>query len=113
MLLPVEFFSYFFFSLFCSYDFVKIYVGRRLVRYLSGDDDDDDDDDDKHKCDDKDDKDDRKDIFSWYFNRDEGLDDVKTVTIHGTGEMVRIVFSSDRSVTERGFFAKYTVMQGI
>ena len=46
--------------LFCSYDFLEIYVGRRLVRYLTGDDidddDDDDDDDDIGDCDDKDDK---------------------------------------------------------
>lgn len=86
-------------------------MGRRLVRYLTGDDVDDDDDD-EHECDDKDDKDDGKDIFGWYFFRDEGLDD-GTVTIHGTGEMIRIVFTSDHSVTKRGFFAKYTVMQGI
>ena len=97
---------------FCSYDFVKIYVGSRLVRYLTGDDVDDDDDHDTHKCDDKDDKDDEKEIFSWYFNGDEGLDG-KTVTIYGTGKMIAIVFSSDRSVTKKGFFAKYTVMQGI
>ena len=100
-----------YFFLTYSYDFVKIYVGRRLVRHLTGDDVDDDDNDDKHKCDDKHDKDDEKDI-SWYFNHDEGLD-VKVVTIYGTGEMIRILFSSDASVTKRGFFAKYTVMQGI
>lgn len=85
-------------------------MGPRLVRFLTGDDVDDDDDDDD--CDDKDDKDKLKDIFSWYFNRDEELDD-ETVTIQGTGEMISIIFSSDRSVTKRGFFAKYSVMQGI
>ena len=82
-------------------------MGTRLVRYLTGDDVDDDDDEDKHKCDDKDDKDDEKDIFSWYFNGDEGLDE-KAVTILGTGEVIRIVFRSDNSVTKRGFFARYT-----
>ena len=84
------------------------------MRYLPGDDigdDDDDDDDNKRKCDEKDDNDDEKDV-GWYFNHQEGLD-VKVLTIYGTGEMIRIVFSSDYSVTKRGFFAKYTVMQGI
>lgn len=94
-------------------------MGRRLVRHLTGDDiDDDDDDDDIRDCDDKDDKNYGKDIFSWYFFKDEGLVedeelDDETVTIQGTGEMVRLVFSSDRSITKRGFFAKYNVMQGI
>ena len=93
-------------------------MGRRLVRRLTGDDDDDDDDDDDkyHKCDDKDkdDGDDRRGIFGWYFNQDEqdeGLD-VKSVSIHGTGEIIRIVFRSDHSVTKRGFFAKYSVTRG-
>lgn len=98
-------------------------MGRRLVRYLTGDDidDDDDDDDDIGDCDDKDDKDNKdygKDIFSWFFFKDEELVkdeelDDDTVTIQGTGEMVRLIFSSDRSVTKRGFFAKYNVMQAI
>jgi len=59
-----------------------------------------------------------KDIFSWFFFKDEELVkdeelDDDTVSIQGTGEMVRLIFSSDRSVTKRGFFAKYNVMQGI
>ena len=66
----------------------------------------------------KDDKDYGKDIFSWFFFKDEGLVkdeelDDDTVNIQGTGEMVTLIFSSDRSVTKRGFFAKYSVLQGI
>ena len=86
-------------------------MGTRLVRYLTGDDNDDDDDEDKQKCDGKEHKDDKKDIFRWYFKPNQGLDG-KTVIIHGNGEMIRIVFSSDRSVTNKGLFAKYTVMPG-
>ena len=88
-------------------------MGRRLVRRLTGDDDDDDDDDKFEKCDkdDKDDGDDGAGIFGWYFNQDEELDD-KSVTIHGTGEMIRLVFVSDYSITKKGFFAKYNVMRG-
>lgn len=66
----------------------------------------------------KDDKDYGKDIFRWFFFKDEELVkdeelDDDTVSIQGTGEMVRLIFSSDRSVTKRGFFAKYSVMKGI
>lgn len=91
-----------------------MYVGRRLVHRLSGDDADDDDDDDRfEKCekDDKDDGDDGEGIFGWYFNRDEELED-ESVTIQGTGEMIRLVFMSDYSITKRGFYAKYSVMKG-
>ena len=85
-------------------------MGTRLLRYLTGGDVKDDDDDDKHKCDDKDDKDDdEKGISGWYFRARRH----KAVTIHGTGKMIRIVFSSDRNIAERGFFAKYIVIQGI
>lgn len=97
------------------FDSLHIYVGRRLVHRLSGDDADDDDDDDRfEKCekDDKDDGDDGEGIFGWYFNRDEELED-ESVTIQGTGEMIRLVFMSDYSITKRGFYAKYSVMKAI
>ena len=84
-------------------------MGTRLLPYLSGGDVKDDDDDDKHECDDKDDMDDEKDNFGWYFRSRRH----KAVIIHGTGKMIRIVFSSDHSNTKRGFFAKYSVTQGI
>ena len=97
-------------------------MGTRLARYLTGDDVDDKDDSDKRKCDDedkdkgkdkdedKDDKDDdEKGISGWYFRARRH----KAVTIHGTGKMIRIVFSADSSITKKGFFAKYIVMQGI
>ena len=100
---------------FCSYDYVEIYLGVRLVRRLSGDDDDDDadDDDDKKKqhygdddkCDDDDDFDDLDDLDDI----DEEEDERKIITIRGTGEMIKIVFRSDYSVTSRGFFARYNV----
>ena len=94
---------------------MDIYVGRRLVRRLSGGDDDDDDDDkDKHRygdddrCDDDDDDDD--DDFDDLDDLDEEEDKGRrVVTIQGTGEMIRIVFTSDYSVTKRGFFARYNV----
>ena len=98
----------------CSYDYVDIYVGRRLVRRLSGgDDDDDDDDDDKDDYDDDDECDDDDDVHDSL----DDLDDIdeeedgrpKVVIIRGTGEMIRIVFRSDHSVTKRGFFARYNV----
>ncbi|XP_022799127.1 tolloid-like protein 2 [Stylophora pistillata] len=96
------------------FDSLHIYVGRRLVRRLSGDDADDDDDDEFDKCDkdDKDDGDDGEGIFGWYFNRDEDMDD-KSVTIQGTGEMIRLVFVSDYSITKRGFFARYIVLKAL
>ena len=89
-------------------------MGTRLVRYLTGDDVDDKNDSDKHKCDDKDkDKDDKdddeKDISDWYFRARRH----KAMTIHGTGKMIRIVFRADSSITKKGFYAKYIVMQGI
>jgi len=98
----------------CSYDYVDIYVGRRLVRRLSGgDDDDDDDDDDKDHYDDDDECDDDDDVHDSL----DDLDDIdeeedgrpKVVIIRGTGEMITIVFRSDYSVTKRGFFARYNV----
>jgi len=96
------------------YDYVDIYVGRRLVRRLSGgDDDDDDDDDNKDDYDDDDECDDDDDVHDSL----DDLDDIdeeedgrpKVVIIRGTGEMIRIVFRSDHSVTKRGFFARYNV----
>lgn len=36
----------------------------------------------------------------------------KVISIKGTSEVVRVAFKSDRSVSKRGFFAKYNVMKG-
>ena len=95
----------------CSYDYVDIFVGRRLVRRLSGGERDDDDyDDDKHRYDDDDkcDDDDDDNDFDYLDEIDEE-EDGGVITIQGTGQMIRIVFSSDHSVTRRGFFARYNV----
>lgn len=92
---------------------MEIYVGRRLVRRLSGGGrDDDDDDDDKHHYDDDDEcDDDDDDDFDDLDDIDEEEDGrPRVVTIQGTGEIVRIVFRSDFSVTRRGFFARYTTV---
>lgn len=97
------------FFLLCSYDFVEIYVGRRLVRRLSGGDDDDDYDDDKRHYDDDDKCDDDDDGIDDLDDIDEE-EDGGVIIIQGTGEMIRIVFKSDYSVTRRGFFAKYHVV---
>lgn len=64
--------------IFFRYDYVKISMGRRLLRRLTGSP--------------------RK--------RD------KVISIKGTSEVVRVAFKSDRSVSKRGFFAKYNVMKG-
>ncbi|KAL9979480.1 hypothetical protein ACROYT_G017151 [Oculina patagonica] len=61
------------------YDYVKVYVGRRLVRHLTGR------------------------VGAKY----------KITSIQGTGELISIVFRSDRSVTKRGFFAKYSVQRAL
>ncbi|XP_022799866.1 CUB domain-containing protein-like [Stylophora pistillata] len=58
------------------YDYVKIYLDRRLLRRLTGS----------------------------LRKRD------KTISIKGTGKIIRVIFKSDRSVTKRGFFAQYNVM---
>ena len=58
------------------YDYVKVYVGRRLVRHLTG------------------------------------KGSHKVTHIQGTGELISIVFRSDRSVTRRGFYAKYSIGHG-
>ena len=110
---------------------VKVFVGRRLVKRLTkrggeednlyfkddyGEDDDDDDDDDE--CDDDDDDDDRKDVDftkGMYFAQQmhkEKHQEPRIVSIHGTGEVVRVVFKSDPWVTRRGFFAHYSMGQG-
>lgn len=60
------------------YDYVKIYVGRRLVRHLTG----------------------------------KGSQRDKVTHIQGTGELISIVFRTDRSVTRKGFYAKYRIGQG-
>ena len=120
-----------FISYFSSYDLVKVFVGRRLIKRLTkgggekdnlyfkdddGDDDDDDDDDDD-ECDDDDD-DDRKDVDfakGMYFAEHmykEKHKEPRIVSIHGTGEVVRVVFKSDPWVTRRGFFAHYSMGQG-
>ena len=67
-----------FYIFFSRYDDVKMYVGRRLLRRLTG----------------------------TLRQKD------KVVSIQGTSEVVRVVFRSDRSVTRRGFLAKYSVMKG-
>ena len=112
---------------FSSYDLVKVFVGRRLVKRLTkgggqednlyfkdddGDDDDDDDDDDD-ECDDDDD-DDRKDVdfAKGMFFAEQKQQEPRIVSIHGTGEVVRVVFKSDPWVTRRGFFAHYSMGQG-
>ena len=80
-------------------------------------DDDDDDDDDDDECDDDDD-DDRKDVDfakGMYFAEHmykEKHKEPRIVSIHGTGEVVRVVFKSDPWVTRRGFFAHYSMGQG-
>ena len=61
------------------YDYVTVYVGRRLVRHLTG----------------------------------KGSHKDKVTHVQGTGELISIVFRSDRSVTRRGFFAKYSTTHGI
>ena len=104
-------------------------MGRRLVKRLTkgggqednlyfkdddGDDDDDDDDDDE--CDDDDD--DGKDVDfakKMFFAEQmykEKQQEPRIVSIHGTGEVVRVVFKSDPWVTRRGFFAHYSMGQG-
>lgn len=100
-------FVYTWFDLLASYDFVEIYVGQRLVRRLSGGDDDDDDDDNKkadYDDDDDCDDDDLDDLDDIDDDEDDGV-----LTIHGTGEMIRILFRSDYSVTRRGFFVRYNI----
>ena len=103
-------------------------MGRRLVRrltkgggekdnlYFKDDDGDDDDDDDDDECDDDDD--DRKDVdigkglyFGEYMYKEKDRQP-RVVSIHGTGEVVRVVFKSDPWVTRRGFFAHYSMGQG-
>lgn len=110
----------------CSHDLVKVFVGRRLVRRLTGgggeednryfkdDDGDDDNDDDDDECDDDDDGDDRygKGKYDGYMYAAEENREARVVSIHGTGELITIVFKSDPWVTRRGFFAHYTVGQG-
>ena len=107
-------------------------MGRRLVRrltkgggekdnlYFKDDDDDDDGDDDKCDDDDDDDEDDddRKELdfakgmyFAEHMYKKEHQEP-RVVSIHGTGEVVRIVFKSDPWVTRRGFFAHYSMGQG-
>lgn len=86
---------------------MEIYVGQRLVRRLSGGDDDDDDDDNKkadYDDDDDCDDDDLDDLDDIDDDEDDGV-----LTIHGTGEMIRILFRSDYSVTRRGFFVRYNI----
>ena len=113
---------------FCSYDLVKVFVGRRLIRRLTGgggqednkyfkddgddDDDDDDDDDEDDECDDDDGDDwDSKGKFSEFIHGGKKRE-ARVVSIHGTGEVVRIVFKSDPWVSRRGFFAHYSMGQG-
>lgn len=91
---------------------MEIYVGPRLVRRLTGGDDNDDDDDDVKKpyydddddCDDDDFLDDLDDLDDIEDEENGGV-----LTIHGTGEIIRILFRSDYSITRRGFFVKYNV----
>ena len=91
---------------------MEIYVGPRLVRRLTGGDDDDDDDNDVKKpyydddddCDDDDFLDDLDDLDDIEDEENGGV-----LTIHGTGEIIRILFRSDYSITRRGFFVKYNV----
>lgn len=87
---------------------MEIYVGQRLVRRLSGGDDvDDDRDDDDKKADYDDDDDCDDDDLDDLDDIDDEEDGV--LTIHGTGEMIRILFRSDYSVTRRGFFVRYKI----
>ena len=89
---------------------MDIFVGRRLVRRLSGGERDDDDyDDDKHRYDDDDKCDDDDDDDFDYLDEIDEEEDGGVITIQGTGQMIRIVFSSDHSFTRRGFFARYNV----
>lgn len=92
-----------------SYDFVEIYVGQRLVRRLSGGDDDDDDKDDDNKKADYDDDDDCDDDDLDDLDDIDDDEEDGVLTIHGTGEMIRILFRSDYSVTRRGFFVRYKI----
>ena len=108
-------------------------MGRRLFKRLTkggegrdnqyfkdddGDDDDDDDDDDECDDDDDDDDYDSKEVdfakgmyFAEHMYKKEPQEP-RVVSIHGTGEVVRIVFKSDPWVTRRGFFAHYSMGQG-
>ena len=125
--------QHFFHFYFSSYDLVKVFVGRRLVKRLTkgggekdnlyfkdeyGEDNDDDDDDDECEDDDDDDDDDRKDVGfakGMYFAQQmhkRKRQEPRIVSIHGTGEVVSVVFKSDPWVTRRGFFAHYSMGQG-
>ncbi|KAJ7357565.1 zymogen binding [Desmophyllum pertusum] len=112
------------------HDLVKVFVGRRLVRRLTGgggeednryfknDDGDDDNDDDDDECDDDDDDDDDDDRYGkgkygGYMYAAEENREARVVSIHGTGELITIVFKSDPWVTRRGFFAHYSVGQAL
>ena len=77
---------------------------------MSGDDRDDDDyDDDKHRYDDDDKCDDDDDGPFDDLDEIDEEEDGGVIIIQGTGQMIRIVFRSDYSVTRRGFFARYNV----
>ena len=118
--------------LICSYDYVKIFVGSRLLYRLVGKDggdeylkkidgdDDGEDDDDDDECDDydnnhtddgEDDDDDEKRAIQQHYDIPKRRRDSRIVSLHGTGEVVKIVFISDPWVTRRGFFAHYSLGQ--
>lgn len=101
--------NFLFFKTEKCYDFVEIYVGQRLVRRLSGGDDDDDDKDDDNKKADYDDDDDCDDDDLDDLDDIDDDEEDGVLTIHGTGEMIRILFRSDYSVTRRGFFVRYKI----
>lgn len=102
-------------------------MGRRLVRrltkgggekdnlYFKDDDGDDDDDDEDDECDYDDDREDvdfGKGLYFGEYMYKEGNRGARVVSVHGTGEVVRVVFKSDPWVTRRGFFAHYSMGQG-
>ncbi|XP_074617376.1 zinc metalloproteinase nas-39-like [Acropora palmata] len=120
------------------YDYVKVFLGTRLLYRLGGkdddheylqkidaDDDDDDDDDDKcddydrndkddnDKDDDDDDDDEKRSIRKRFYEPKSRRRDSSVVSIQGTGEVVKIVFRSDPWVTRRGFFAHYSLGQAV